>query len=152
MIRLVVPALLVATLALAGEAASQSAPDTENGRYTVNRVEGGWLRLDTRTGAVATCTGTPLACRAAPDERSALEAEIARVQGENAALKQELVKRGIPLPQGMAQAPAAQPKNDSTIQLPSDADIDRVMTFMEKVWKRMMDFIGTVTGPSGQPS
>ena len=43
------------------------------------------IRLDTRTGAVSTCTnsGNGWACYAVPDERAALDAEIGRLEADN---------------------------------------------------------------------
>ena len=52
----------------------------------------GVLRLDTRTGTVSTCTrnGAGWACYAVPDERTALDAEIGRLQAEVEKLKGQL--------------------------------------------------------------
>src|SRR5262249_8427751 len=65
---------------------------TENGRYAFYRVRESFMRLDTRTGQVSQCgwSVTGWACQAVPNERAALESEIARLQSENAALKREL--------------------------------------------------------------
>ena len=51
----------------------QSMPDNENGRYAMSPIADGVIRLDTRTGAVSTCsnTGTGWACYVVPDERAA---------------------------------------------------------------------------------
>jgi hypothetical protein len=59
-------------------------------------VADGVLRLDTRTGQISQCSRSDVgwACKVVPDERSALETEIARLQGENASLKKELLARG----------------------------------------------------------
>jgi hypothetical protein len=92
---------LAITLSLADFASAQTAtPDSENGRYSFNPVADGALRLDTRTGQVSQCSrsGVGWSCRVVPDERSALETEIARLQGENASLKKELLARGLPVP------------------------------------------------------
>ena len=94
---------LVLSLSLATVAAASAqtaAPDSENGRYSFNPVAGSVLRLDTRTGQVSQCSRSDAgwACKAVPDERSALESEIARLQGENATLKKELLARGLPYP------------------------------------------------------
>ena len=61
----------------------------------VDRSPDGVLRLDTRTGAVSTCsnTGAGWACYAVPDERAALDAEIGRLQADNEKLKAELAAR-----------------------------------------------------------
>src|SRR5260370_22592862 len=66
-----------------GAAVAQSMPDSENGRYALSPITDGVIRLDTRTGAVSTCTNTGMgwACYTVPDERAALDTEIGRLQG-----------------------------------------------------------------------
>jgi hypothetical protein len=80
---------LALTLSLADFAvasAQTATPDSENGRYSFNPVADGVLRLDTRAGQVSQCSRSDIgwACKVVPDERSALETEIARLQGDNA--------------------------------------------------------------------
>ena len=123
-----------------------AAPQSDDKRYTFNRVDEGYLRLDGRTGQVSICAQRPAgwACQAVPDERAALEAEIARLQAENAAVKKELIARNLPLPGTVKpDAPAANP-DEPRLQLPSDADLNKVMNFVEKVWRRLLDMIATV--------
>lgn len=121
---------LAALLALGAPArADEGAP--ADGRFVFRDVADGVLRLDTRTGQVSHCDrgGAGWSCRIVPDERAAIEAEIARLQDENRALKKELAGRGAPrLP-------------EVELKLPSDADVDRVMTFMEKVWRRLIEMV-----------
>ena len=120
---------LIALLALAAAAGGPAAlaqtalPDSENGRYTFNQVADGLLRLDTRTGQVSLCAkkDAGFACNTVPDERTALENEIARLQRENGALKKDMLARKLPLP--------------------SDAEIDRVMSAFEKMWRRLVDMV-----------
>ncbi len=136
-----------------GSAAAASMPDTENGRYALAPVADGVLRLDTRTGTVSTCnnTGTGWACYAVPDERAALDAEIGRLQADNEKLKTDLAARGPTVP-GKIDEPL--PKTDSLkkpepkvaegerkieIPLPSDRDMDRMMSFLERAWRRLVD-------------
>jgi hypothetical protein len=105
-------------------------------------VQDGLLRLDTRTGQVSVCSkrAAGWACQPVPDERAALETEIARLQTDNAALKKEMIARGLPLPGGMRSDPSgARPQIE--LKLPSDAEIDRLMTFMEKIWRRLIDMV-----------
>ena len=136
-----------------GAAFAQAMPDTDNGRYALSQVADGVIRLDTRTGMVSTCnnTGTGWACYAAPDERAALDAEIGRLQGDNEKLKAQLAARE-PTVTGKIDEPL--PKTDSLkkpepkvadgerkieIPLPSDRDMDRVMSFLEQAWRRLVE-------------
>jgi hypothetical protein len=139
---------IVAGLALAapGAWAQSAAPESDDARYTFNRVDDGYLRLDGRTGQVSICARHLVGwtCQAVPDERAALEAEIARVQGENTALKKELIARNLPLPGTVKpESPAAKPE-EPRLQLPNDADINKVMNFIEKVWRRLVEMIVTL--------
>ena len=149
---ILVAAALVCTGAM-GAAAAQAMPDSENGRYVLSPVADGVIRLDTRTGDVSTCTntGTGWACYAVPDERAALDAEIGRLQADNEKLKAQLAARE-PVVTGKIDEPL--PKSDSLkkpdsnvaegdrkieIPLPSDRDMDRVMSFLEQAWRRLVD-------------
>ena len=80
---------------IGGAASANPLPDTENGRYSLSTVPDGVVRLDTRTGAVSTCSnnGNGWACYTVPDERAALDAEIGRLQADNEKLKAELAAR-----------------------------------------------------------
>ena len=128
--------------------------DAENGRYTMSPIADGVIRLDTRTGAVSTCTdnGTGCACYSVPDERAAYDAEIGRLQAENEKLKVQLAAREAvvtgktdePLPKAELAAEAgAEGWTDGArkieIPLPSDRDMDRMMSFLEQAWRRLVD-------------
>ena len=131
-------------LVLAGLAAwaQSTVPESDDSRYTFNRVDDGYLRLDGRTGQVSICARRPVGwtCEAVPDERAALEAEIARLQGENTAVKKELLARNLPLPGTVKpEPPAAEP--EPRLQLPNDADLNKVMNFVEKIWGRLVEMI-----------
>jgi hypothetical protein len=144
---------------MAGSGAiAESMPDSENGRYTFSPVADGLIRLDTRTGTVSTCnnTGTGWACYAVPDERSALDAEIGRLQADNERLKAQLAARE---PTDGGKTDEALPKSDSLkkgepkaaepkaadgerkieIPLPSDQDMNRVVSFLERAWRQLME-------------
>lgn len=144
MTRSVIVLTVAALAAFAAPASAQTTPDSENGRYSFSGVPDGMLRLDTRTGAVSLCAkqATGWACNAVPDERAALENEIARLQRENGALKKDMLARGLPLPGGVASGPAANQRElNLKVPLPSDAEIDRVMSAFEKMWRRLVDMM-----------
>jgi len=148
---------LTAAAALIAPAQAQT-PDTEDNRYQFNRVEDGYLRLDLKSGQVSLCSRRTVgwACITVPDDRAAFDGEIARLQGENAALKKAMLDRGLPLPGGATadipaargdkSAPADVPaaRGDKSSPPPSNADIDRMVTAVEKVWRRLVDMLLTL--------
>ena len=123
--------------------AQSGSPDNEDNRYTFNRADDGYLRLDGRTGRVSLCTRRTVgwACQTVPDERAVLEAEIARLQGENAALKKELLAHNLSLPGIVKAEPPVAKHEEPRLQSPSDAEANKVMVFVEKVWRRMVEMI-----------
>lgn len=144
MTRMVPLALIVAGVVCVAPAlqAQSGSPENEDNRYTFNRADDGYLRLDGRTGQVSFCTRRTVgwACQTVPDERSALEAEIARLQGENVALKKDLLAHNLPLP-GVLKPEPPVAKNEEPRLQPSDAELNKVMVFVEKVWRRMVEMI-----------
>jgi hypothetical protein len=150
-----VPTIAAAMICICGigAAAAQTMPDSENGRYTLSPLPDGVIRLDTRTGAVSTCTnaGTGWACYATPDERAALDAEIGRLQADNEKLKAELAAReptatgkiDEPLPKADSlkkpEPKVAEGERKIEIPLPSDRDMDRMMSFLEQAWRRLVE-------------
>jgi hypothetical protein len=157
--------VLVSILVATGSALAQSMPDNENGRYALSPIPDGVIRLDTRSGAVSTCSnsGSGWACYTVPDERAAYDAEIGRLQAENEKSKAEVERLKAEL---ASRAPAAEsktdealPKSDSLkkpepkaveserkieIPLPSDRDMDRVMSFLEQAWRRLVEMANRV--------
>jgi hypothetical protein len=141
-------AFVAAVLCAAAPAlADDATPDADGGRYVFAKEVDGFVRLDTQTGEVSLCSQKSVgwACEVAPEDRAVLESEIARLRSENAALKKNLLSRGLPLPAGIMPEPLAQngePQNGiSSLHLPSDADIDRMITFMDRVWHRLVDAV-----------
>lgn len=149
--------LAAVLVASGGLVAAQSAPDGENGRYSMTPIPDGVLRLDTRTGTVSTCSrnGSGWACYAVPDERAALDAEIGRLQAEVEKLRGQLaagptvsgkVDEAMPKsdPLKKAEPKAAEGDRRIEIPLPSDQDVDRVMSFLEKAWRRLIEMANRV--------
>jgi hypothetical protein len=132
--------LVAAAMVIAPAFADQAMPDNGGGRYTFQKTADGIVRLDSQTGQVALCSPHTVgwACLAAPDDRAALEDEIARLRSENAALKQDLLSRGLPLPAGTLPQVAGDHHNDITIGLPDDAQINGAIAYMGDVWHRFV--------------
>jgi len=123
---------------------SAAATDSENGRYSMVPAGDAVLRLDSRTGAVSSCAKGPQgwSCSAVPDERAVVDGEVARLQAEVEKLKTQLAAAGRtePVPDKAesdkmaSDNPLVKPK----VALPSDQELDRMMTFVERAWRRLM--------------
>jgi hypothetical protein len=133
---------LVAAVPSAPGRADGAAPDNSDSRFTFYRAEGGFLRLDGKTGEVSLCNrrSAGWACQALPEERTAFEAEIARLERDNAALKRELLAHDLRLPAGMRPDADGKPK----VQTPSDQELNRVVTVIGDMWRRLIEVIASV--------
>lgn len=147
---------------------AQAMPDTDNGRYTLAPVPDGVLRLDSRTGTMSICNSKKIgwACYAMPDERTALDAEIGRLQKENEGLRAQLAARepaagkiDEALPKsdslskpdslrkdspGLSEKPPGESERKLELTLPSDRDVERVMSFLERAWRRLVEMADRV--------
>lgn len=144
MIRTGRSAVILAALALAAPAARAqvSPPGSEDTRFTFHRAEDGYLRLDGRTGQVSACARRPTgwACQVVADERDRIEAEIARLQAENAALKKELLSRNLALPDGITLG-SPPVKVEEPRRAPREPELKRMMTLIENVWRRVVEMV-----------
>jgi hypothetical protein len=117
-------------------------PGNEDSRFSFFRADDGYLRLDGRTGQVSMCTRRESGwlCQALPEERAAFEAEIARLQGDNAALKKVVLSHDLPLPAGVwPDSPAA-----AAGPAPIDHGVNQIMGVIENVWRRLVAMIVSV--------
>lgn len=109
------------------------AQDAGTDRFTLEKSESGFVRLDRQTGAVTLCTeadGT-LTCRMAADEGAAYDADLARLEKRVEALEKQI-----------GEGAAAKGG-----ELPSDAEIDRSIGIMERF---MRSFFGLVQEFQGE--
>jgi hypothetical protein len=156
--RAIIAVLLLGLAAGVTPALAERPSDTDNGRFSFKEVPDGILRLDGRTGHVSLCSRiTEWACRTLADDRVALENEIGRLFDENAALRKQLEEArrapvppetvppsiATPAPVTPAVPPAVAPpppkQGERELTLPSDADLNRMMAFLEKMWRRLLD-------------
>jgi hypothetical protein len=117
-------------------------PEKEDSRFSFFHADAGYLRLDGRTGQVSMCTRRESGwlCQALPEERAAFEAEIARLQGDNAALKKVVLSHDLPLPAGVwPDSPPA-----AAGPAPIDQGVNQIMGVIENVWRRLVAMIVSV--------
>ncbi|WP_319798532.1 hypothetical protein [Nitrobacter sp.] len=153
----------------AAPALAQATPDTEKGRYTLAPTSGGFVRLDTQTGVVSHCAdrGNGWMCYTLPEQHGALDEDIGRLRAENEQLRAQLaardsalsgkVQKALPKTESPkpgepdAEAPkvdgrksADTNRNSIEVPLPSDRDMDRVMSFVERAWRRLIEMAARV--------
>lgn len=143
MITKTVAGALIGWFLLGPALADEPTPDSEGGRYAFSKQADGVLRLDKQTGDVSLCSQRTVgwACQAAPDDRTVLENEIARLRRENAALKKDILARGLPLPAGATAEPPAASRDLHIPRLNDNPDLDRVLAFAERMWHRLVEAI-----------
>jgi len=143
----------------------ESLPPVSSSRYSFNRVDNGFLRLDNESGQVAYCNPLAVgwACQAVAIDHAVLETEIAslqkqvaslkkldaeivQLQDEVASLKKEItVLKGPPPPRPPADlAPPRDKGGDVTIKLPTDVEFARARDFIEKTWRHLREMIVTM--------
>ncbi|SFA98459.1 hypothetical protein SAMN03159496_01341 [Rhizobium sp. NFR07] len=121
--------------ALAGSVVLAAGAAEAQQRFQMERSEGGIIRLDTETGAITTCRDQSgeLTCRMAPDERAAYETELDLLE-----------KRVSVLEERLSQTPPD--------RLPSDAEVDRSLSIMERFMRTFMGIVREFTGePEKEP-
>jgi hypothetical protein len=97
------------------------------GRYVLERVEQGFLRLDSETGVMALCAARAgvWQCETVKDNDLDPTREIARLRAENERLKLRL---------------AELEKGGASTKLPSGKEVDRMMDIFGKMFDRFLDF------------
>lgn len=121
-----------------------TAPPAPEARWSFKRVDDGFVRLDNETGQVAHCTprNAGWACQAVPEDRAALEKQIARLQGEVAALKKEIaaLRAAPPLP-----PPPPEQGPGVSLRMPTQQDIARARDYvadtLSSTWRQLVQMI-----------
>ncbi len=126
------PLLLVLTIILSASAVGAA---EISGRYVLEKVEQGFLRLDTETGVMALCAAKAgvWECQPVKDDGLDTGEELARLRAENEALKSRV---------------AELEKGNAAIKLPSDQEVDRMMDIFGKMFDRFLDFAREMDGRS----
>ena len=134
------------------------------GRFTFNRIDNGLLRLDTQNGQVAYCRAQTAGwvCQAVPEDRSELDADVARLQADMTALKDlksdivrlqdeiAALRREVaamkepPPPRPPADLAPPDKGGDVVIKLPTQDDVAKARAFIERTWHRLVEMITAV--------
>jgi hypothetical protein len=135
-------AAVLAFAGLAAAAENQAPPAEMPARYAFNRVNDGFLRLDNVSGQIAFCSPTSAgwACQAVPEDRAALEKEIARLQDEVADLKRQVAalrEPPPPRPPADLSGPSAQSERAAELR----ADLSRAKAAVQSAWQKLVDMI-----------
>lgn len=120
------PTRLAAATVLIALGATTGASAQED-RYTLERTEDGYVRMDTRTGRMSICSekSSQLVCRLAVDDRDALQDDLDALQARLAAVENRL--------SALEGAPAA--------SLPSEDEFEQSLSYMERFFRRFMDMV-----------
>ncbi len=117
------------------------APPAPETRWSFRRVDDGFVRLDNKTGRIAHCTPVHAgwACQAVPEDRAALEQQIARLQDDVAALNKQIAE--------LRAAPPPPPEKglDVSIRMPTQQEIARARDYLADTltdtWRRLVQMI-----------
>lgn len=129
-----------------------NAPADEPGRFSLQRVDDGFLRFDTRTGKIAFCSPRHegWGCEAVPEEPAALEEEVQQLRDEVADLKHQIEALREPPPprppgsiptQPAPPPPKANGSGDMTFSLPARDDVARASAALQKYWQQLVEMI-----------
>jgi flagellar motility protein MotE (MotC chaperone) len=108
-----------------------SAYSEETDRYRLEKSANGYVRMDTRTGAMSVCEerSGQLVCKMATDERAAYQDEIDRLQNSVKALDERVTK--------LENSPSARLESN----LPSEEDFNRALGYMERFFRTFKDIV-----------
>jgi hypothetical protein len=132
-------------------------PPEAPARFTFSRVDGGFLRLDSVSGQVASCSQRQAGwvCQAVPEERAALEGEIARLQGEVTQLKSQVAALRPVAPAEPPRPPAdltprAEGDAKSGLKLPTDDDIKWARERIQNIWRQFVEMVAEMQKDLGK--
>ena len=125
MIRFAILSASALALVLPGAALSQ---EPAANRYTMEKTDNGFVRLDTLTGEMSICTQKDgqLVCRLAADERRAFEETLSDLSARVENLESRLDALAPP---------------DDGAEIPDEAELDRALGAMEKMMRRFFGMV-----------
>ena len=138
--------------------ASSSFAQERAGRFAMSPVEGGFARLDTETGAMSICRA-----QSAPSSSSAewactpmagaIASQNQKLEMENNELRAEIKRMedllGLNGAKPGAQEKQAERPGGGGLNLPSEQDVDKALSYMERMVKKFQDTMRRLEGKSG---
>ena len=137
-IRSLAAVALVAPVLTASGAMAQ-----ESGRYRLEQTETGYVRLDTKTGAISVCTEQSqgqMVCKMATEDREAYENDLADLQDRVKVLEDRLA------------AIDQKGSGNTASGLPSEQEFEQSMSYMERFMRRFMDIAKSFESEPEKPS
>lgn len=142
-------AMLGAATGMVVASTSLAVAQDRPGRYTMSPVDGGFARLDTETGAMAICKpqkdaagGQAWACQPMGDGAMNAEARNRKLESENSDLRAEVRRMedllGLNGDKSKA-GPGTGGQRLGGLNLPSDAEVDQALSYMERMIKKFHD-------------
>jgi len=118
-------------LSLFGLLCAPASAEGDAQRYRLEKTEDGYVRMDTITGAMSTCReqSGQLVCRMAADERSVVQDEMDRLQGQVKALEERVAKLENSLTSRLESS------------LPSEEEFNKTMGYMERFFRSFMGIV-----------
>ncbi|MBX6328185.1 MAG: hypothetical protein IRY89_06375 [Pseudolabrys sp.] len=112
-------------------------------RFRFERVGSAFLRLDSVSGEVAYCSSHPggWTCDTLSEGRPGSEAEIARLNDEVRALKQEIATLRASPPTLPPPVSSVDKRRDYSFKPPTREDLDHVRAYLERTWRLVADMI-----------
>jgi hypothetical protein len=127
-------ALCVALAASAALAADQPA-----GRYTMHKSDDGFVRLDTRTGAVALCqkSESGWSCKDMAGSMNQSADDLESLRAKNKELKAEVARLEELL--GLRGQRQSRSRDRDTFKLPSEEEVDKALNYFDRMLKKFQD-------------
>lgn len=147
-------AIAAVTALLSSGALADPATDSK-GRYTMTPVDGGTMRLDTETGAVALCTrkADAWACEPVNDKAVSTD-DQAKLEVENKILKERIKALEDSLASGKPPADIGSPTEPpgGITKLPTEEEVDKALDYVERIFKKFRDRVQKFEKPADTPT
>ncbi len=133
---------LIVGLATAGTSPGFAAQPGSTGaanRYIMTPTDGGFVRMDTQTGALSYCStlnGT-LRCKLSTEDQLALSRQVETLAKDNKELKEENRRLEDMLLGDDKDKGAGNRKR--TFKLPSEKEVDQALGYIERMYKKFRD-------------